>query len=221
MTAADIRIIYFTLGVSVLSVLLTLPFALALAWLLARRRWPGKSIVETLVMLPLVMPPVATGLILLRLFGRNGTLGHWLESAGLEIVFTWKAVVLALGVMSFPLMVRSMRTAIEEVPREQEEVASTLGENPWRVFFRITLPLSRRGLISGMMLAFARALGEFGASVMIAGFIPGQTETLSLAIYRSVMNGEDKRATYLLLISVALAYVLVWLAGRLIRPRVK
>ena len=209
----------FTLGVALLSTLLILPPGMALGWLLARRCWPGKALVETLVALPLVIPPVATGLILLKLFGRRGPLGALLRNVfGVEIVFTWKAVVLATAVMSFPLLVRSARVAFEEVPQRLEGVARTLGAGPWRTFFTISLPLARRGLLAGGVLAFARALGEFGATVMIAGMIPGETITLSLGIYHEVQLGNDNVALVLLAVSVVLAFGAVatseWLLRR-------
>ena len=210
----------FTLGVALLGTLLILPGGVALGWLLARRRWPGKALVETLVALPLVIPPVATGLILLKLFGRRGPLGIFLErTLGLEIVFTWKAVVLATAVMALPLLVRSARVAFEEVPARLEGVARTLGAGPWRVFFTITLPLARRGLLAGCVLAFARALGEFGATVMVAGMIPGETITLALGIYHEVQLGHDGAARGLLAVSVALAFGAVAASEWLLRRR--
>ncbi len=211
MNGQDWHVIAFTVGVSALGTLLILPPGLALAWLLARRAWPGKALVETLVTLPLVLPPVATGLILLRLFGRRGPLGGWLERvAGLEIVFTWRAVVLATAVMSFPLFVRAARVAFEEVPVRLEQVARTLGRGPGAVFVSVTLPLAARGLLAGTVLAFARALGEFGATVMVAGNIPGKTATLSLSIYNLVQLGQDDAAFRLLVVSVAIAGTALW-----------
>ena len=212
------QVTWFTAWVAVVSTLCILPPGLALAWLLARRNWPGKSLVETLVALPLVIPPVATGLILLKLFGRHGLFGRWLEEAlGIEVVFTWKAVVLATAVMSFPLLVRTARVAFESVNPRLEHVARTLGAGPWRVFWTITLPLARSGVIAGAVLAFARALGEFGATVMVAGFIPGKTETLSLSIYHLVQLGRDGEALGLLVVSVALAFGAVWFSERMLR----
>lgn len=218
---ADVfQITLFTLGVALLSTLLIVPPGVALGWLLARKRWPGKAVVETLVALPLVIPPVATGLILLKLFGRRGPLGLLVQNLfGFEIVFTWKAVVLATAVMSLPLLVRSARVAFEEVPQRLEGVARTLGAGPWRVFFAISLPLARRGLLAGGVLAFARALGEFGATVMIAGMIPGETITLSLGIYHEVQLGNDSAALGLLSISVALAFGAVALSEWLLRRK--
>ena len=211
----DLRLMLFTVGAAALAVLVSLPFALALAWALARRRWWGKTLVESLVLLPLVVPPVVTGLALLILFGRHGPLGAPLEEyLGIQVVFTWKAVVLAMAVVSFPLQVGSIRTALEEIPAPLESAARTLGTRPWRVFFRVSLPLARRGIGSGLLLGFSRALGEFGATVMVAGFIPGLTETLPLAIYRGVQTGDDRRAWILAGVSVAISVVCVAVVQR-------
>jgi len=201
----------FTLGVATLSTVVILPFGVALAWLLARRPWVGKPLVETLVALPLVMPPVATGLLLLKLLGRRGAIGGWIEHTfGWEIVFTWRGVVIATAVMSFPLLVRSARVAFEQVNPRLEQVARTLGAGPVRVWWTITLPLARRGLVAGALLAFARALGEFGATIMVAGYIPGRTATLALSIYHEVQLGHDTEAFALLGVSVAIAFGAVW-----------
>ena len=195
-----------TLQTATLSTLLLLPPGLAVAWLLARFRWRGKSILETLVALPLVMPPVATGLILLHL-----------ASPFEGIVFTWRAVVLAMLVMSFPLFVRAARLAFEGVDPRLEQIARTLGARDTRVFFTITLPLATRGIVSGMLLAFARAVGEFGATILVAGNIPGRTRTLSLAIYNDVQLGHDADAFRLLAISVVIAFAAVWIAEAVLR----
>lgn len=214
------QIVGFTAWVSAASTLLILPFGLAIAWLLARFQWPGKSIVETVVSLPLVMPPVATGLILLKLFGRRGAIGGFLHNTlDFDVVFTWRGVLVALSVMSFPLLVRSARVAFEQVNPRLEQIARTLGAGNLRVFCTITLPLARNGILGGMLLAFARALGEFGATIMIAGNIPGKTSTLSLAIFQSVQLGEDTYAYRLLALSVALAFAAVWGSEWLMRRR--
>lgn len=216
------QITWFTVGVAALSTLLILPFGIALAWLLARREWRGKSLVETLVALPLVMPPVATGLLLLKLLGRRGLLGGWLEkNLGWEIVFTWRGVVVATAVMSFPLLVRTARVAFENVNPRLEQVARTLGSGPWRVFARITLPLALRGVVAGALLAFARALGEFGATIMVAGYIPGKTATLALSIYNLVQLGHDHEAFRLLGISVAIAFCAVFASEFFLRRRTR
>ncbi len=211
MNASDWQIVWFTAWVSALSTLVILPPGLAVAWLLARHDWPGKSLVETLVTLPLVMPPVATGLILLRVLGPRRALGGFLhDHLHLDIVFTWRAVLVALGVMSFPLLVRSTRVALEQVNPRFEQIARTLGAGDLRVFFSITIPLALRGIIGGVILAFARALGEFGATIMVAGNMPGKTSTLSLSIYQSWSIGEDAKSYRLLGASVALAFAAVW-----------
>lgn len=218
MTAAEWQIVAFTVEMAVLSTALILPPGLALAWCLARRRWHGKVLVETVVALPLVLPPVVTGLILLKLFGRRGWIGHWLFSQfHFDVVFTWRAVAVALAVMSFPLLVWTARAAMEGVNPALEQIARTLGAGEWRVFFTITLPLAKRGLLAGTLLAFARALGEFGATIMVAGNIPGITTTLSTDIYQLVQLGEDSHAWMLAGISVALAFVAVWINVRLMR----
>ncbi|MDR3456300.1 MAG: molybdate ABC transporter permease subunit [Verrucomicrobiae bacterium] len=220
MTAEEWQIVWFTAWVSALSTLAILPFGLALAWLLARRDWPGKSIVETLVALPMVMPPVATGLILLNIFGRRGAVGGFLHNTlNFDVIFTWRAVLLALGVMSFPLLVLFARVAFEEVNPRLEQVARTLGASRWRVFLTITLPLAARGIIAGTILAFARALGEFGATIMVAGNIPGKTSTLSLAIFQDVQIGDDSHAFRLLGVSVLLAFIAVWCSQFLLRRK--
>lgn len=219
MSADDWRIIGFTLRVATLGTLLNLPLAVAVAWLLARRKWRGKSLVETLLALPLVMPPVATGLILLKLFGRRGLLGAPLHEHGIEVVFTWRAVVIAMMVVSFPLLVRGARIGLEEVSPRLEQIARSLGATDARVFLTITLPLAARGLVGGVVLAFARAVGEFGATIILAGNIPGRTTTLSLAIYNLVQLGHDEAAYRLLLFSIAIAFLAIWLGEVVLRRR--
>jgi len=211
------QITFFSLAVGLAATLLILPFGIGLAWLLARKAWPFKNIVETIVMLPLVMPPVSTGLILLKIFGRRSPLGQWLYERGIEIVFNWKGVLIAVSVMSFPLLVRSVRTAFTEVNQRLEQIAATLGASPLRIFFVITMPLAYRGLVAGALLAFARALGEFGATILLAGNIPGETQTLSLAIYSFVQLGKDPEAYTLLGITVSLAFIFVWFSEWLLR----
>lgn len=218
MSAAELQILGLTLRTAALSTLLILPPGLALAWLLARVQWRGKSLVETLIALPLVMPPVATGLILLRLLGRRGPIGGWLHRMfAFDIVFTWRAIVIAMMVMSLPLLVRAARVAFEEVNPRLEQIARTLGASHARVFVTITLPLAARGILSGMLLAFARAIGEFGATILVAGNIPGRTSTLSLAIYNLVQLGRDEEAFRLLGISVAIAFLAVWITEAFLR----
>lgn len=218
MTAEAWQIVWFTIRISALSTLLILPLGIAVAWLIARREWRGKAIVETAVMLPLFVPPVATGLILLMLFGRNGPLGSSLSGLGVDVVFTWRAVVLACAVMSFPLLVRTTQTAFQEVNPRFEDIARTLGANEWRVFATISLPLALRGIVAGAVLAFARAMGEFGATAVVAGMIPRKTMTISLAIYQNVQLGRDAAALPLLIVSIAIVFVTV-LCGQIISLR--
>ena len=213
MGAAEWEIVGFTFWMAVLATVAIFPFGVALAWFLARKSWPGKPVVETLVALPLVMPPVATGLILLKLLGRKGPIGSFLHNQfDLELVFTWRAVVAAMAVMSFPLLVRGARIAFEAVSPRLEQVATTLGASPFRVFLTITFPLAIRGIIAGSVLAFARALGEFGATILVAGNIPGRTTTLSVSIYSDIQLGHDSDAFRLLAVSVVLAFAAVWIS---------
>ena len=207
------QITRFTLATAALATLLMLPPGLALAWLLARGRFRGRVLLETIVSLPLVMPPVATGLLLLMLVAPRGPLGGLLARAGIDVVFTWKAVVLAMTVMGLPLLVRTVRAGIEQVDRRYEAAASTLGAGPLRVFFTVTLPLARPAVLAGAVLGFARALGEFGATIMIAGSIPGSTRTLAVAIYSLAETGRDREAAVLVAISAAIAFVALWVSN--------
>ena len=219
MSAEEWQIIGFTAWVAALSTIVILPFALGAAWLLARYDWPGKTLFETVITLPLVMPPVATGLLLLTCFGNNGIGGFVHKYLGFRIIFTWRAVLLALAVMSFPLLVRSVRTAFEGVNPRLEQIARTLGAGDFRVFLTISVPLAFRGIVSGMLLAYARALGEFGATVMVAGNIAGKTTTISLAIFESVQDFQDTEAYRLLGVSTVLAFIAVWAGECVIRRK--
>jgi molybdate transport system permease protein len=216
---STIGIAAFTTLMGVLSTLLALPAGIAAAWLLARRRFAGKVVVETLLTLPLVLPPVATGFLLLQIFGLNSVVGRAFDNLGIPIVFTWKAVVIAMAVMSFPLIVLTVRAGFEQVDRRYEQVAATLGAGPWRVFRTITLPLASRSVVAAAMLGFARALGEFGATIVIAGGIPGQTQTLAVAIFNLTEAGRDADASRLLLVSAALAFGAMLLANLVQRGR--
>jgi molybdate transport system permease protein len=217
MTGEIWQITAFTLGVALVATLLMLPLGVWLAWLLARRRFPGRALVETFVSLPLVMPPVATGLILLKILGSRGPVGSLLARAGVEVVFTWKAVVLAMMLMGLPLLVRTARAGFEAVSRRYEDIAETLGATPSRVFFTISLPLAIRSIVAGALLAFSRAIGEFGATIMVAGAIPGRTRTLSVAIFTLTEAGDDRGAMILLAIAVVIGFAAVIFTNRLIR----
>jgi len=197
-----------------------LPFAIALAWWLERRRVPGRFLIDALVQLPMVLPPVVPGYLLLLLFGTQGPLGHWLEARfGIVVAFNWKGAVLASAVMAFPLMVQPIRLAFRLIDARLEHAAATLGARPWRVFASITLPLAMPGLIAGCVLCFSRSLGEFGATMAFVGNIPGETRTLPLAIYSltHVPDGEAG-AMRLALLSIALAVAALlgshWISAR-------
>jgi molybdate transport system permease protein len=218
MSADDWQVIGLTLGTALLSTLLIFPFGVALAWLLARKSWPGKSLVETVVALPLVMPPVATGLILLDLLGRRGPIGEFMQNVfGTEIVFTWKAIVAAMAVMSFPFLVRTVRLAFEDIDPRLGQVARTLGAGPARIFWTITLPLAGRGMIAGSVWAFARAIGEFGATILVAGNIAGRTTTLSVQIYTDIQIGDEGHAYKLMFISAIIAFAAMLMSNQLSR----
>jgi molybdate transport system permease protein len=209
------RITWFTVACAMAATVLILPFGVGVAWLLARRNFPGRTLVETFVSLPLVMPPVATGLLLLMLLGRRGPIGQLLDRIGVEIVFTWKAVVLAMAVMGVPLLVRTARAGFEQVNARYERVAATLGARPLRIFFTISLPLAWPSVLGGAILAFARALGEFGATIVIAGSIPGVTRTLAVGIYSHAETGQDAQALVLVAVSISIAFASLWLANLL------
>lgn len=188
--------------------MLCLPAGIALAWLLAKREFRGKLLVEALVQLPMVLPPVVPGYLLLVLLGRNGPLGGWLfETTGLEFAFDWKGAVIASAVMAFPLMVQPLRLAFSLVDSRLEQAASTLGASPWRVFLSISLPLALPGVIAGAILCFSRSLGEFGATMAFVGNIPGETRTIPLAIYSYAhMPGGEAATWRLALLSIVLAF---------------
>ena len=208
------QITAFTIATALGATALMLPPGLLLAWWLARRKFPGQTLVETLVSLPLVMPPVATGLILLMLLAPRGVIGRLLARFGIEVVFTWKAVVVAMAVMALPLFVRAARAGIEQVDRRYEAVAATLGARPLRIFFTVTLPLAAPAVAAGAVLGFARAVGEFGATIMIAGSLPG-TRTLAVAIYSFAETGRDREAAALLVVSAVIAFLALYLSNRI------
>lgn len=212
--------IALSLKVALTASLLSLPFGVAFGWLLARRRFFGKSLLDALLHLPLVMPPVVTGYVLLIVLGTQGPVGAWLlQHLGVQFAFRWTGAALASAVMGFPLMVRAIRLALESTDRRLEAAAATLGAGPWRVFFSITLPLAWPGLVAGTALAFAKALGEFGATITFVSNIPGETQTLSAAIYGllQVPGGEAgiwRLAAVALAISLAALLLSEWLVRR-------
>jgi len=205
-----------SLRVAVLATALNALVGIPLAYALARRRFRGKAVLDLLVTLPLVLPPTVTGYYLIVLLGRRGWLGAPLyQVTGWTVAFTWYAAVIAATVMALPLLVRTARAAIESVDRDLEKAAYTLGRSEWRTALEVTLPLARNGILAGLVLAFARALGEFGATLMLAGNIPGRTTTVPLAIYTAVQSGDSGAALALVGILTALSCVVLIAAGRL------
>jgi len=221
LTADDLGILWLTVRVAALATVLILPFGVACGWLLAQWRGPGRTLAETVMSLPLVLPPTAVGLLLLQALRRNGPAGHLLERAGIELLFTPAAVVLACAVMSFPFLVRFARTAFEEVDPRLLSMARTLGSTPAAAFRRIALPLAWRGILAGTLLAFSRALGEFGATILVAGNIPGRTQTLALAIFQRTHIGQDAAAMRLVVLTVALGFAAVFATESLTRRRAR
>jgi molybdate transport system permease protein len=216
----ELEIVLLSLEVSLLAVAASLPAAIAVGYLLARGRFPGKTLFDALVHLPLVLPPVVVGFALLVLFGRQGPIGSLLEPLGIFFAFNWKGAALASAVMGFPLMVRAIRMSIEAIDRRLELAARTLGARPLRVFLTVTLPLAWPGLVTGTLLAFARCLGEFGATITFVSNIPGQTQTLPLAIYTyTQVPGQDGPALRLAVLSVILSLAALAISEWLVRSR--
>lgn len=200
---------------------ISLVLGVAVGYLLARGRFPGRDLLDTLLTLPMVMPPTVLGYYLLVLLGRRSTFGAWLhDSFGINLIFTWQGAVIAAAVVAFPLVFKPARAAFEAVDGQLEQAARVLGVRELGVFFRVTLPLAWRGIMAGVLLAFARALGEFGATLMVAGSIPGKTQTLSIAVYEAVHAGQDDTANLLVLITSALCIGVLLLAGRLAPGRI-
>lgn len=212
-----ISITALTLRVGALATLAAIPFGVALAWWLARHEFPGRALVRALVALPMVVPPVAVGLALLWLLAKRGPLGPLWSALGVDLVFTWWAAALAAAVVGFPLLTRASEQAFAAVDPRYEQVARTLGEPAIRTFFRVTLPLARRGVLYGVLLAFTRGLGEFGATTLVAGILPGRTETLALGIYSRVQLGEDGAAAALCAVSFALGLAAMWIGEHWLR----
>jgi molybdate transport system permease protein len=209
LTPDETSAVLLSLLVAVTATLASLPFGVGLGYVLARKQFPLKSAVETALFLPMVLPPVVTGYLLLVTFGRKGWIGQYLDGwLGLSIVFTWKGAALASAVMAFPLMVRAIRLAFSGVDMRLEQVARTLGASKSETFLRVSLPLARTGIIAGAVLAFARSIGEFGATIMIAGNIPGETQTIPVYIY-SLLNspGGAEQSSRLVVVAILIAGV--------------
>ncbi|AHC49071.1 molybdate ABC transporter permease subunit [Achromobacter xylosoxidans] len=208
-----------TLKVAGWATLLATVAGSAAAYCLSRWRWPGRDLLDAILTLPLVLPPTVLGYYLLVLLGRRGVLGERLADIGIELVFTWQGAVIAASVVAFPLVFKSARAAFENVDSQLENAARVLGVCEAGVFFRVTLPLAARGIVAGVLLAFARALGEFGATLMIAGNLPGRTQTLSVAIYEAVQAGDDATANFLVLVTSITCIVVLLAAGKLVPIR--
>lgn len=216
----DLFPLYLTIKVSLIATFFTVTLGLLLAWVLARRDFFGKNVIDVLVMYPLVIPPTVLGYYLLAALGRSGALGRFLEDAlGFQIVFTWKGAVVAAVISSFPLFVKPARAALEGVGCDLEDAARLLGKTELEVIRTITLPLAWKGLAAGAVMAFARATGEFGATLMVAGNIPGLTQTLPIAIYDAVQSGDSQTANVLVGIITLFSFTVLYVAGRFTRGR--
>lgn len=210
-----------TLKVAGWATLLNLFLGVATGWAMARWRFPGRDLVDAALTLPMVMPPTVLGYYLLVLIGSQGPIGGWLlQHFGIRLIFTWQAAVIAATIVSFPLVFKAARAAFETVDPQLEDAARSLGLSEAAVFFRVSLPLAWRGVLAGLLLAFARALGEFGATLMVAGSIPGQTQTLSIAVYEAVQAGQDDTANFLVAVTALTCIAVLLSAGRLAPGRV-
>jgi len=201
------------LATSIIAVLGTL-----IAYVLARKRFFGRTMLDAFTTLPMILPPTVTGYYLIILLGKNGVMGNYIfKLTGWSVMFTWQAAVIAATVVAIPIMIKSAKAAIESVDIEYEKAAFTLGKSEIETFFLVTLPLAKKGLIAGLVLSFARALGEFGATIMIAGNIPGKTSTMPLAIYRAFQSGEDQLATTLVIILTVVSIAVIYITTRISR----
>jgi len=210
-----------TLKVAGWATFFNLFLGLGTGYALARWRFPGRDVLDAVLTLPMVMPPTVLGYYLLVLIGSQGPIGAWLlQHFGIRLIFTWQAAVIAATVVSFPLVFKAARAAFETVDSQLEDAARSLGVSEWAVFFRVSLPLAWRGILAGLLLCFARALGEFGATLMVAGSIAGQTQTLSIAVYEAVQAGQDHTANFLVAVTSIVCLVVLLSAGRLLPGRV-
>ncbi len=219
LTAMEIDAIALSLKVSSIAVIVSLPLGVLVAWALARRRFPGRMILDVVVHMPLVLPPVVVGYMLLLTFGRQGVVGSFLNDVfGITVAFSWRGAAIAGAVMAFPLMVRAIRLSIENIDTGLEQTARTLGASPFRVFFTITLPLALPGLLTGSLLAFARSLGEFGATIAFVSNIPGETQTMPLALYALINSpGGEQGALRLVVAAIVLSFAALLISELLTR----
>lgn len=212
--------LWLTLKVALIATLLAGAAGIGLGWWMSRRRFAGQSVVDAALMLPMVLPPTVLGYYLIVLIGRNGVFGQYLDRwFGINLIFTWQGAVIAAAIVSLPLIYKAARAAFEDVDGRFAHAARTLGAGEWEVFLRISLPLAVRGIASGLMLAFARAMGEFGATLMIAGNLPGKTQTLSIAVYDAVQAGNDAQALWLTLVISLVCVAVLVASSRLLQAK--
>ena len=212
--------LWLTLKVALLATLLAGVAGIVLGWWMARRRFAGHAVVDSFLMLPMVLPPTVLGYYLIVVVGRNGVLGRYLDQwFGINLMFTWQGAVMAASIVSLPLIYKAARAAFEDADPRMVLAARTLGASELEIFLRISLPLAGRGVVAGLMLAFARAMGEFGATLMIAGNLPGKTQTLSIAVYDAVQAGNDAQALWLTLLISVVCMVILVTSGRLLQAK--
>jgi molybdate transport system permease protein len=210
-----------TLKVAGWATAINLVLGVGVGYALSRWRFPGRDVLDALLTLPMVMPPTVLGYYLLVVIGSQGVVGAWLlQNFGIRLIFTWQAAVIAATIVAFPLVFKAARAAFENVDPQWEDAARTLGLSEWSIFLRVSLPLAWRGILAGLLLAFARALGEFGATLMVAGSIAGQTQTLSIAVYEAVQAGQDDTANFLVMVTSLVCMAVLLSAGRLVPGRV-
>ena len=210
-----------TLKVAGWATAINLVLGVGVGYALSRWRFPGRDVLDALLTLPMVMPPTVLGYYLLVVIGSQGVVGAWLlQNLGIRLIFTWQAAVIAATIVAFPLVFKAARAAFENVDPQCEDAARTLGLGEWGIFLRVSLPLAWRGILAGLLLAFARALGEFGATLMVAGSIAGQTQTLSIAVYEAVQAGQDDTANFLVMVTSLVCMAILLSAGRLVPGRV-
>jgi molybdate transport system permease protein len=210
-----------TLKVAGWATAINLVLGVGVGYALSRWRFPGRDVLDALFTLPMVMPPTVLGYYLLVVIGSQGVVGAWLlQNLGIRLIFTWQAAVIAATIVAFPLVFKAARAAFENVDPQWEDAARTLGLSEWSIFLRVSLPLAWRGILAGLLLAFARALGEFGATLMVAGSIAGQTQTLSIAVYEAVQAGQDDTANFLVMVTSLVCLAVLLSAGRLVPGRV-
>jgi len=221
MTSIEVMLpLLLTLKVACWATLFATAFGVLVAYAIARLRFPGRDWLDAAMTLPMVMPPTVLGYYILVLVGRRGPIGSWLDAAfGITLIFTWQGAVIASTLVAFPLVYKAAATAFEGVDQQFEQAARVLGKSEWAVFLRVTLPLAWRGILAGSMLGFARALGEFGATLMVAGNIPGRTQTLSIAIYDAVEAGRDEVANFLVIVTSVVCITILVASGKLLKPR--